>query len=336
MLGAQSANMVRYEPTARRSSSAPGAPAASGTWRSGRGVALDGADGCGADPAPAAARAVRELRTVDRLDRGLVRELGFRSAVGAPIHLGGAAVGRRRRLDLRGAPFPAGAEQRVADFAELVAAGAGQRRGARELRASRARIVEAGDAARRRLERNLHDGAQQRLVAIALTPAVCERKLAGATRRPSGCSAAKRRARRRARRAARAGPRHPPGGPHRPRAAPALEVLAGRCERPVEVAHDPRRAPARPRRGGRLLHRRRGGHQHLQARARVTRPVERRPRRRPRAGRRSRTTASAAPTSARGSGLRGLRDRVEALGGELALASPAGAGTTLSARLPVA
>ena len=38
----------------------------------------------------------------------------------------------------------------------------------------------------------------------------------------------------------------------------------------------------------------------------------------------------------RGSGLRGLRDRVEALGGELALESPAGAGTTLTARLPVA
>jgi signal transduction histidine kinase len=38
----------------------------------------------------------------------------------------------------------------------------------KELRASRARIVEAGDAARRRLERDLHDGAQSRLVALAL------------------------------------------------------------------------------------------------------------------------------------------------------------------------
>ena len=37
-----------------------------------------------------------------------------------------------------------------------------------------------------------------------------------------------------------------------------------------------------------------------------------------------------------GSGLRGLRDRVEALGGELGVESPAGAGTTLTARLPVA
>ena len=47
-----------------------------------------------------------------------------------------------------------------------------------ELAASRARIVEAGDAERRRLERNLHDGAQQRLVALSLGLRVCERKLA--------------------------------------------------------------------------------------------------------------------------------------------------------------
>ena len=40
-----------------------------------------------------------------------------------------------------------------------------------ELRASRSRIVAAGDDARRRLERNLHDGAQQRLVALSLAPA---------------------------------------------------------------------------------------------------------------------------------------------------------------------
>src|SRR4029453_8531516 len=50
-----------------------------------------------------------------------------------------------------------------------------RKRQERELRASRARIVEAGDAERRRLERNLHDGAQQRLVSVAVL-----RRLAGA------------------------------------------------------------------------------------------------------------------------------------------------------------
>ena len=62
-----------------------------------------------------------------------------------------------------------------------------------ELRASRARLVEAGDAARRRLERDLHDGAQSRLVALALTAA--ERARARERRRASSrsCSTARRR-----------------------------------------------------------------------------------------------------------------------------------------------
>jgi signal transduction histidine kinase len=48
-----------------------------------------------------------------------------------------------------------------------------------ELRGSRARIVEAGDAERRRLERNLHDGAQQRLVAVALQLTLLENRIQG-------------------------------------------------------------------------------------------------------------------------------------------------------------
>ena len=89
-----------------------------------------------------------------------------------------------------------------------------------ELRASRARIVEAADAARRRLERDLHDGAQQRLVELALD---LRHGARAARRRPgAGARAARRGARRPRggdRRAARAGPRHPPGGAHRGRAA---------------------------------------------------------------------------------------------------------------------
>ncbi|MGZ8687577.1 MAG: histidine kinase, partial [Gaiellaceae bacterium] len=47
-----------------------------------------------------------------------------------------------------------------------------------ELRSSRARLVEASDAERRRLERNLHDGAQQRLVALSMTLALAQRSFA--------------------------------------------------------------------------------------------------------------------------------------------------------------
>ena len=57
-----------------------------------------------------------------------------------------------------------GVEQRLCDFAELVAQALANADAHEQLAASRARIVEAGDAERRRLERNLHDGAQQRLV----------------------------------------------------------------------------------------------------------------------------------------------------------------------------
>jgi signal transduction histidine kinase len=65
-------------------------------------------------------------------------------------------------------PLPEGVEQRLCDFAELVAQSLANADAHEQLAASRARIVEAGDAERRRLERNLHDGAQQRLVALAV------------------------------------------------------------------------------------------------------------------------------------------------------------------------
>ncbi len=65
-------------------------------------------------------------------------------------------------------PLPVGSEQRLSDFADLVAQALANADAHDKLAASRARIVGAGDAERRRLERNLHDGAQQRLVSLAL------------------------------------------------------------------------------------------------------------------------------------------------------------------------
>jgi PAS domain S-box-containing protein len=65
-------------------------------------------------------------------------------------------------------PLPAGAERRVASFAELIATAVSNATTRSELIASRARIVAAGDEARRRIERNLHDGTQQRLIALGL------------------------------------------------------------------------------------------------------------------------------------------------------------------------
>ena len=64
--------------------------------------------------------------------------------------------------------FAPAAEHRIAAFTELVAQALANAEAREQLAASRARVVAAGDAERRRLERNLHDGAQQRLVALAI------------------------------------------------------------------------------------------------------------------------------------------------------------------------
>ena len=64
--------------------------------------------------------------------------------------------------------FAPGAEQRLLDFCELVATAIANAESRSELAASRARIVTASDEARRRIERDLHDGAQQRLVSLGL------------------------------------------------------------------------------------------------------------------------------------------------------------------------
>ena len=86
----------------------------------------------------------------------------------APIFLGGSLWGAVIVSTLDPEPFPEDAEQRISYFAELAAQALANAQAREELAASRARIVAAGDAERRRLERNLHDGAQQRLVSLAL------------------------------------------------------------------------------------------------------------------------------------------------------------------------
>jgi signal transduction histidine kinase len=68
----------------------------------------------------------------------------------------------------RGKSLPDVAESRLAEFTELVATAIANAESRAQLAASRARVVAAGDQERRRIERNLHDGAQQRLVWLGL------------------------------------------------------------------------------------------------------------------------------------------------------------------------
>ena len=97
-----------------------------------------------------------------------LREAGIQSAVGAPIAVEGRLWGVMAAGSLQPEPLPVGTEDRLAKFTELVAIAIANAESRAELTASRARIVTASDEARRRIERDLHDGAQQRLVSLGL------------------------------------------------------------------------------------------------------------------------------------------------------------------------
>jgi signal transduction histidine kinase len=97
----------------------------------------------------------------------IAQEAGFRSVAGAPIVVAGRVWGAIVVVSSAD-PLPDRAELRVADYTELVATAISNATTHAELIASRARIVTASDEARRRVERDLHDGIQQRLIALTL------------------------------------------------------------------------------------------------------------------------------------------------------------------------
>lgn len=205
-----------------------------------------------------------------------------------------------------------------------------------DLRYSRARIIEAADAERRRLERDLHDGAQQRLVALTLTLGLAETRL---RTDPGAAAPLVAQARDEAKLAVQelrelARGLHPAVLSDRG-LGPALEALAGRAPVPVSVTGVPEgRLPppveaaayfvvaesltnvAKYARAGSARVTLEVGHERLRVEIADD------------------GVGGADPFA--GSGLRGLRDRVEALDGALAIASPPGAGTTVTAELPVA
>jgi signal transduction histidine kinase len=96
------------------------------------------------------------------------RELGIRSSVGCPIVVAGRLWGVIAASSRSDVPFPAETEIQMSEFTELVATAIANAQNQADLRASRARIVAASDLTRRRIERDLHDGVQQRLVSLTL------------------------------------------------------------------------------------------------------------------------------------------------------------------------
>ena len=101
--------------------------------------------------------------------------VGYRSSAAAPIVVGGALWGAVTIASEH--PLPRDSETRLGAFAELVSLAVASAQARADLIASRARLVTAGDEQRRRLERNLHDGAQQHLVAVALKLRVARAQL---------------------------------------------------------------------------------------------------------------------------------------------------------------
>ncbi|MCU1379491.1 MAG: hypothetical protein JWN29_2474 [Acidimicrobiales bacterium] len=88
--------------------------------------------------------------------------------IAAPVVVEGRLWGVVAAVSTRPEPLAADAEQRVADFTELAATAISNAHARAELAASRRRVVTAADDVRRRIERDLYDGTQQRLVTLAL------------------------------------------------------------------------------------------------------------------------------------------------------------------------
>ena len=263
-----------------------------------------------------------------------LRKQGIRSMVASPIIVESRLWGVVTVSSRRG-PFPSDAADRLADFTELLATAVGNAQSRTELAGSRTRIVAASDDARRRIERDLHDGTQQRLVSLGLELRLVQSMV------PAGVPELETEIGRVAdeltgvvedlREIARGihpailseGGLGPALRTLARRAAVAVELeVAGitRLPEPVEVAayyvvsetltNATKHAHATV---VRVAVEERAGGLHLSVR----------------------DDGAGGADPARGSGLIGLRDRAEALGGSLEVSSPPGEGTLISIRLPL-
>ncbi|MCV7343634.1 GAF domain-containing sensor histidine kinase [Mycolicibacterium rhodesiae] len=131
-------------------------------------VALEGDSVAGTVRRTAQPSRIDDYRNAHGSTASRLRDLGLRCGVGAPIIVDGVVWGAMVVDCDTEQPLPGRTEDRVADFADLVATAVANAETRAELQASRARIVTAADQARRRFERDLHDGAQQRIVSLGL------------------------------------------------------------------------------------------------------------------------------------------------------------------------
>jgi signal transduction histidine kinase len=263
----------------------------------------------------------------------LLRE-GLLSAVAMPIHVNGRLWGMIA-VGSPAAPLPPDTEQRMTQFTSLVATAVANAQNRAELMTSRARIVAAADEARRRIERDLHDGTQQQLVSLTLELRMVQAAV------PAGL------------------------GGLGSRLSRVTDRLAGVSDQVREISHGIHPAilsSAGLRPALRALGRRSAVPVDMDVRidGRLPEPVEVGAyyvvsEMLTNAAKHARASLVAVGAEAsggalrlrvrddgvggadplRGSGLTGLKDRIEALGGTFSLHSPKGGGTAVSCELPV-
>jgi signal transduction histidine kinase len=332
LLGARMTALLRVE------SSAYGVIAAG--WSDGPDAVPVGSRGVldGRGPLGRILRTGRPVRVEDYDEVGgavaeQMRRIGVRSAVAGPVVLGDRIWGALSAAWPTGVPMPMGAEDRVAEFAELISYAIENTETRRELAASRARLVQAADEQRRRVVRDLHDGAQQRLIHAVMTlqlanargdaPPQLARLLADALEHTRAAVDELREL---------AHGIHPAILTHRGLAA-AVEALADRAPLPVHVDIPEQRYPASVESAAYFI-----AAEALTNIAKYASASTARIKMSP--------TVDAlvldiqddgvgGATPSPGSGLSGLHDRVAAIGGALIIDSPPGAGTRVRAELPL-
>jgi signal transduction histidine kinase len=268
---------------------------------------------------------------------GWARRQGLSSAIGCPVVVQGRLWGTVTAFSSSAHPYrgdPGDAEDHMLDFTELVGTAVANAESLAELAASRARVVAATDQTRRRIERDLHDGTQQHLVSLALelrTAALAVPPACGDLRRRldhavGGLADVVENLREISRGL------HPAilsmGG-----IEPALRTLARRSAVPVELDIDGvRRLPERVEVALYFIVSEALTNVAKHAHASVVDVRLRVDDGQAEISIHDDGTGGSDPRH--GSGLIGLKDRVEALGGTLEIVSPIGAGTSLLARLP--
>ena len=265
----------------------------------------------------------------------VLRRDDVNATVGAPIVVDGALWGMIAASWRGNDQPPADAEERLAQFAELLATAVSNAVMRTELAASRARVIAAADDSRRRIERDLHDGAQQQLVTLAVAlqraqariPSALDEVRADVGRVADGLTGAVNELRDLSRGI------HPAilteGG-----LSPALKALGRRSEVRVklEVGFE-HRLPDHVEVAAyyTVSEALTNASKHANATRvwvslRVDHDVLRLS---------IRDDGVGGADANRGSGLTGLRDRIEALGGRIKIESPSGSGTLIEVDIPI-